>query len=221
MSWLDWIRGRNNPSATDAGAPERWLVLDVETTGLDPSRAHLLAIAALAVRVDWSRRTLTLLPGDSLAMTICPEKTSEKSNVLIHGIGVATQRAGMEPAAAMQAFRDWIGDAKLVAYHASFDRTLLGRYARQYLGSDFPNDWLDIAHLCTVAYPDIKARASVAKGGQSAPPPHSASALPSSSMAGASSMRSSRTRWYRMRPASWLASLAVRIPWPCCTSCPR
>lgn len=159
MSWLDWIRGRNNPSATDAGAPERWLVLDVETTGLDPSRAHLLAIAALAVRVDWSRRTLTLLPGDSLAMTICPEKTSEKSNVLIHGIGVATQRAGMEPAAAMQAFRDWIGDAKLVAYHASFDRTLLGRYARQYLGSDFPNDWLDIAHLCTVAYPDIKARA--------------------------------------------------------------
>ncbi len=159
MSWLDWIRGRNNPSTTDAGAPERWLVLDVETTGLDPARAHLLAIAALGVRVDWSRRTLTLLPGDSLAVTLCPEKTSEKSNVLIHGIGVATQRAGMEPAAAMQAFRDWIGDARLVAYHASFDRTLLGRYARQYLGGDFPNEWLDIAHLCTVAYPDIKARA--------------------------------------------------------------
>ena len=159
MSWLDWIRGKKDQAAHNEGLPERWLVLDVETTGLDPARAHLLAIAALAVRVDWSRRALSLLPGDSLAMTICPEQTSEKSNVLIHGIGIAVQRQGMPPADAMAAFRDWIGDARLVAYHASFDRTLLGRYARQYLGSDFANDWLDIAHLCTVAYPDIKARA--------------------------------------------------------------
>jgi len=159
MSWLDWIRGRQGEAGAHGEPPERWLVLDVETTGLDPAHDHLLAIAALAVRVDWRERRLSLHPGDSLAMTICPEKTSDKTNVLIHGIGIGTQRQGMPPAQAMAAFRDWIGDARLVAYHASFDRTLLGRYAKQYLGQDIANEWLDIAHLCTVAYPDIKARA--------------------------------------------------------------
>lgn len=159
MSWRDWFRGAGITRTTDATGAERWLVLDVETTGLDPAKDHLLAIAALAVRVDWNQRSLHLLPGDSLAMTIRPEKTSDKSNVLIHGIGVGAQRQGMPAADALRAFRDWIGDARLLAYHASFDRTLLGRYARQYLGAELGNEWLDIAHLCTVAYPDIKARA--------------------------------------------------------------
>jgi DNA polymerase-3 subunit epsilon len=31
----------------------RWVVLDVETSGLDPRRDQLLAIAAIALQVDW------------------------------------------------------------------------------------------------------------------------------------------------------------------------
>lgn len=160
MSWLRrWWPGAGAAAGPAAGTVERWLVLDVETTGLDPTRAHLLAIAAVALRVDWGTRRIALCPGDSLAVTVRPDQVSDKANILVHGIGVGHQRQGMEPAAALKAFLDWAGDGRLVAYHASFDRTLLDRCAARHLGRPLDREWLDIAHLCTVTHPEVKARA--------------------------------------------------------------
>ncbi len=156
-SWLErwWPRH----AAEAAQAVERWLVLDVETTGLDVHRDQLLAIAAVGVRVDWAARRITLQPADSLAVTLRPTKVSDKANILVHGIGVGAQRQGMDPAQALRAFDEWARGARLLAYHASFDRTLLQRYAREHLGRPLDHEWLDIAHLCTVAYPQVQARA--------------------------------------------------------------
>lgn len=154
-----WARGRGGVSRGDTPPVERWLVLDVETSGLDVHRDRLLAIAAVAVQVDWRTRRLALQPADSLAVTLRPEQVSDKANILLHGIGVGEQRQGMDPAAAMQAFDAWARGARLVAFHAAFDRALIQRYARQHLGRPLDHDWLDIAHLCTVSHPDIQARA--------------------------------------------------------------
>jgi len=145
--------------AAPGQAVERWLVLDVETTGLDVHRDQLLAIAAMGVRVDWSARRIALQPADSMAVTLRPTQVSDKANILVHGIGVGLQRQGMDPAQAMRAFAQWAQGARLVAFHASFDRTLLQRYARDHLGRALEADWLDIAHLCTVSHPQVKARA--------------------------------------------------------------
>lgn len=145
--------------AAPGQAVERWLVLDVETTGLDVHRDQLLAIAAMGVRVDWSARRIALQPADSLAVTLRPTQVSDKANILVHGIGVGLQRQGMDPAQAMRTFAQWAQGARLVAFHTSFDRTLLQRYARDHLGRALEADWLDIAHLCTVSHPQVKARA--------------------------------------------------------------
>ncbi|MEY4711746.1 MAG: hypothetical protein RIS88_1196 [Pseudomonadota bacterium] len=156
-SWLArWWPGRG---AEAAPAVERWLVLDVETTGLDVHRDQLLAIAAVGLQVDWPSRRIALQPADSLALTLRPTQVSDKANILLHGIGVGAQRQGMDPAQALRAFEEWARGARLVAYHASFDRTLLRRYARENLGRPLAGEWLDIAHLCTVAHPQVKARA--------------------------------------------------------------
>lgn len=155
-----WLERRWPGRVADAAQPvERWLVLDVETTGLDVHRDQLLAIAAMGVRVDWRSRRIALLPGDSLAVTLRPTRVSDKANILVHGIGVGAQRQGMDPAEAMQVFEKWTQGARLVAFHASFDRALLQRYAREHLGRPLAAEWLDIAHLCTVTHPQVKARA--------------------------------------------------------------
>jgi DNA polymerase III subunit epsilon len=131
MGWLDALRGRQ-PVVDEA----RWVMLDVETSGLDPQRDRLLAIAAIAMRIDPAWR----------------------NNILLHGIGVQRQQQGVAPVEAMQAFANFVGTSPLLAFHAAFDRALISRSARQHLGGDLPNPWVDIEQLCAVTHEKVRAR---------------------------------------------------------------
>jgi len=143
----------------DRGADDaRWLVLDVESSGLDPRRDRLLAIAALAVRPSPERLRLSL--GDSFEVVLRQsEATPDKPNILLHGIGVGAQRSGVEPAIALAAFIDFVGTAPLIGFHASFDRMLIDRTLRRVLERRLANRWLDLADLAPVLRPDSRAKA--------------------------------------------------------------
>lgn len=142
-----------------AGAePTRWVVLDVETSGLDARRDRLLAIAAIALQVDWDRKRLAILPGDSFEVVLRQEDAgADKANILLHGIGVQRQRQGQLPAEALAAFAAYAGEAPLLAFHAPFDRLLIGRHVQQHLPQALANPWLDIAELCAAAWPQVRA----------------------------------------------------------------
>lgn len=136
----------------------RWVVLDVETSGLDPSRDRLLAIASVAVRVDWPSRRLAIDLGDSFEAVLQQEQPSSRDNILLHGIGVARQSGGLPALQALQAFAAHAGASPLLAFHAAFDRALVQRCARASLGAGLPHSWLDIEHLCGVTHPEVGAR---------------------------------------------------------------
>ena len=157
MGWVQWLMGRR------AGRPaldeSRWVMLDVETSGLDPHHDRLLAIAAIALRVDWARRHLMIDLGDSFEVVLRQDEFSSKDNILLHGIGVQRQREGVAPQAALKAFADYAGRSPLLAFHAAFDQAMISRYTRQHLGRVLPNPWLDIEHLCAVTHETVRARA--------------------------------------------------------------
>ena len=154
MSLRDWLRGRPAFVADEA----RWVMLDVETSGLDAARDQLLAIAAIAMEVDWAHRTLRVVPGDSFEVVLRQQQASTRDNILLHGIGAQRQRDGVEPGAAMQAFAAFIGHSPLLAFHAAFDQALIGRWSRAHLGAVLPNPWVDIEQLCAVTWQDVRAR---------------------------------------------------------------
>lgn len=146
----------------DPGAPSdagRWVVLDVETSGLDAKNDRLLAIAAIGLRVGpapVSRPEIVL--GDSFEVVLRQDAVSNRDNILLHGIGEQRQRDGVDPAAALQAFVDFIGESPLLAFHSAFDETLIDRHCRRHLGHRLLNPWLDLADLCAVTHGEVQAR---------------------------------------------------------------
>lgn len=153
MSPAWWRRGAA-PEVDDA----RWVVLDVESSGLDPRHDRLLALAAIAVRRDGDGLRLSL--GDSFeALIRQPEETPvDKANILVHGIGVGAQRGGGEPPRVLEAFEGWVGRSPLIGFHVAFDETLIQRAMRAALGRQLHGPWIDLADVARVVQPELPAR---------------------------------------------------------------
>lgn len=146
----------------------RWVVLDAESSGLNPERDRLLSIAAVAVQVDVCADVqaqgggLRIVPADSFEIVLqqpVPEVVPDKSNILVHGLGVGAQRAGVAPAVALQAFSAWAGSAPLIGYHVAFDRQLLERAERAHGLRSPRRRWLDLAELAPVLRRGVPGKA--------------------------------------------------------------
>lgn len=154
MGWLAGPRARPHTAE-----PSRWLMVDVETTGLDSRRDRLLAIAAIALRVDWAGKRLAVDLGDSFEVLLRSEGGAASDNILLHGIGLGRQREGMAAPAAMTAFAAFAGQSPLLAFHAAFDAEMIDRWCRTHLGAPLANPWIDLEHLCAVGCEGVRARA--------------------------------------------------------------
>jgi DNA polymerase III subunit epsilon len=151
-----WLDAR---PAYDTG---RWVVLDVESSGLDTRKDRLLAIAAIAVRHAEGAAPRIVL-GDSFEVVLRQGDDSlahaDKANILLHGIGVGAQRDGMAPGAALEAFERFVGTSPLIAFHAAFDRAMIDRACDMHQRPRPPNPWLDLEPVCAVLHPGVRARA--------------------------------------------------------------
>lgn len=158
MSLFNWFKPAQTPEPMPLSTKERWVVLDVETSGLDPQKAQLMAVACIGLQVDWASRTLTITPGDSFEIVIQPKQpVQDVSNILIHGIGMQRQQMGLPGWQALPLLRDYLADAPVLAFHAWFDQIMLDRHFLSELGKSLKNPWLDIEKLCAVTQPDAKA----------------------------------------------------------------
>lgn len=127
----------------------RFVVVDVETTGLNLMTDTLISIGAVAV-VNGQ-----IALGDGFSVVLQQSEISRKENILIHGISGSAQREGMPPADALLAFLEYLGKSPLVAFHVAFDETMIKRALRQYLGMSFKHPWLDLAYVLPALYPDL------------------------------------------------------------------
>lgn len=128
----------------------RWIVLDVETTGLNPYSDRLLAIAAVALDVSPDFERISIVIGDSYEAVLKQDLPSSKDNILVHHIGAQAQSEGRPPLEVLNEFQAWVGQCPLLAFHAAFDEAMLGRaYALAGL-KPLQNEWLDIEPLAKI-----------------------------------------------------------------------
>ena len=97
----------------------REIVLDTETTGLDPADGHrIVEIGAVEL--------INQLPtGRTYHQYVNPRRPMPKEAFDVHGIGDEQLRSQPVFAAVGQAFLDFLGDAQMVIHNAAFDMKFL------------------------------------------------------------------------------------------------
>jgi DNA polymerase-3 subunit epsilon len=132
-----WRRWRGD----GARVAQRWVVLDTETSGLDPARDRLLSIGAVAVDPQG------ILLGDSLEVVLHNDRAGDRHNIAVHGIGYGAQSEGMPLAQALEELIDYVADAPCAGFHCAFDQAVLANAATR-AGVTLPRwHWLDVAAL--------------------------------------------------------------------------
>jgi DNA polymerase III subunit epsilon len=112
--------------------PERFVVFDLETTGLYADQHEILEIGAIRVNRDSDHHETF----QTLVTTKKPVPDFIKELTGITQEQVNTE--GIPLADAMRDFKDFIGDLPLVAYNAKFDMSFL-RAASDEIGIKIPN----------------------------------------------------------------------------------
>ncbi|SFB33230.1 DNA polymerase-3 subunit epsilon [Pseudomonas sp. NFIX10] len=133
---------------------QRWVVLDLETTGLNLNKDQVLSIGAVVIEdgaIDFSQQFERTLQCDQQKLG---------PSVLIHGLAPSAIAAGSAPAEALLAFMAFVGDSPLLAFHAPFDSHMLGRALKDHLGYRLQHPFLDVADLAPMLCPQANLRKS-------------------------------------------------------------
>ncbi|MBD9482913.1 3'-5' exonuclease [Pseudomonas sp. PDM14] len=131
---------------------QRIVVLDLETSGLNLQRDQLLAIGAVVIEegaIDFSQQ---------FEATLCRADHQASASTLIHGIAPSAIAAGDDPAEALLAFMEFLGDSPLLAFHAAFDQHMLARALKESLGLRLRHPFLDVAELAPLLCPQASFR---------------------------------------------------------------
>ncbi len=137
---------QNEGSVTDRPLPDLdFVVLDTETTGLEPERDELVQIAA--VRMVNGRS----VAGEAMETLVNPGRSIPPQSSRVHGITDEQVADAPRVAEAVGRLHDFARDAVLVAHNAPFDLAFLKRREAE-IGARFDHPVLDTVLLSAVVF---------------------------------------------------------------------
>ena len=126
---------------TDATSIERvrFVILDSETTGLNPRLDRLITIGAIAVRGS------EILIEDSFDALLKVEHNTEA--VTVHGVTRDQSRNGVDEPVALERFLDYLRDGVIVGHHIGHDIETIDAALERHWGIRLQNRSLDTMDL--------------------------------------------------------------------------
>jgi DNA polymerase III subunit epsilon len=130
---------KNTWSDDTPSADVRFVVLDTETTGLDPRRDKIISIGALSV-IDGQ-----MCLDDSFEVLL--KVSYNNSSVTVHGITHDEAVDGMEEPEALVLFLDYLRDGVIVGHHIGHDIEVLNVACEKHFDLTLSNRSLDTMDL--------------------------------------------------------------------------
>lgn len=131
---------------------QRWVVLDLETSGLNMNRDEVLSIGAVVIEDG------AIDLGQLFERTLLRPDHKISPSVLIHGLAPSAIAAGSEPVEALLDFMAFVGDSPLLAFHAPFDQHMISRALKESLGYKLQHPFFDVAEIAPLLCPQACLR---------------------------------------------------------------
>lgn len=124
--------------------PNSYVVVDVETTGLDPARDHIIEVAAL--KIDNGNIS------DTYSSLINPGSQIDSFITELTGITNQDLCTAPSPDSVFSDFYDFLGDAIIVGHNVHFDINFLYDNFERYLSKPLCNNFVDTMKLSKKYY---------------------------------------------------------------------
>lgn len=125
----------------EPGPPDEAVAIDCETTGLNPRKDDIVAIAAIKIRGS------RILTSRRFEATLRPEAKMKPDAIKIHRLREADVAAGRSIRQVLPDLLHFIGGRPLVGYYLDFDLAMLNKHVRRFLGVDLPNARIETSAL--------------------------------------------------------------------------
>ncbi|NWG39381.1 MAG: 3'-5' exonuclease [Hydrogenophilaceae bacterium] len=149
---LNALKSIKPPSSRTPLNEMRWVVVDVETGGLNPRTDPLLSIGA--VEILGGQINL----GSGCEVRLRQETATSHDNILIHGLTDSQQLTGLPAREALLQFAEFAQVSPRVAFHAAFDRDALDTAFKKELGWHPAHHWLDAAVIAPLLFAQHAAK---------------------------------------------------------------
>jgi DNA polymerase III subunit epsilon len=148
---FNWLASKSSIANSD-----RWIALDLETTGLDPAKDRIVEIGAVAIH----RGDIVL--HDYFHRVLAGSGTVSAENRVVHGVTAKEQYDGAALNDALDALIAWISDAPFVGFFTEFDvkflRSAIASHANKVVAKNFAANHIDVARIAPAVFPEVKAK---------------------------------------------------------------
>ena len=137
--WMRRRHGAGEWGGLFAAAPDgEWVSLDLETTGMNPAKDHILSLAAVPVRDGRLRLS------ERFERRVHTARAFGIESIRHHRITPDEASSGEQVTDVVRDFLQWLGSRHLLGYYLGFDLDMLAPHVRALAGFALPNPVVDL-----------------------------------------------------------------------------
>ena len=125
----------------EPGPPDEVVVLDCETTGLNPRHDAVIAVAAIVIRGN------RILTSEAYKAIIRSDRVPTSESIKVHRLRARDVAAGRPMHEVLPELLRFIGGRPIVGYYVDFDVRMLDKYVLRYIEAKLPNRRIEVSEI--------------------------------------------------------------------------